>query len=115
MRLATLALRQPTASCACPAAGSELSVSWFKDGKPLRPDDDDKVKMGVDGDEYFVELTDCAAETGGEYTCTASNVAGDACCTVNVIVTGRTPARPCLLYTSPSPRDRQKSRMPSSA
>ena len=23
--------------------------------------------------------------------------------------------RPCLLYTSPSPRDRQKSRMPSSA
>ena len=25
------------------------------------------------------------------------------------------PADPCLLYTSPSPRDRQKSRMPSSA
>ena len=23
--------------------------------------------------------------------------------------------KPCLLYTSPSPRDRQKSRMPSSA
>ena len=26
-----------------------------------------------------------------------------------------TAAQPCLLYTSPSPRDRQKSRMPSSA
>ena len=25
------------------------------------------------------------------------------------------PTSPCLLYTSPSPRDRQKSRMPSSA
>ena len=25
------------------------------------------------------------------------------------------PKKPCLLYTSPSPRDRQKSRMPSSA
>ena len=25
------------------------------------------------------------------------------------------PYSPCLLYTSPSPRDRQKSRMPSSA
>ena len=25
------------------------------------------------------------------------------------------PAGPCLLYTSPSPRDREKSRMPSSA
>ena len=25
------------------------------------------------------------------------------------------PSMPCLLYTSPSPRDRQKSRMPSSA
>ena len=28
---------------------------------------------------------------------------------------GTLPAHPCLLYTSPSPRDRQKSRMPSSA
>ena len=28
---------------------------------------------------------------------------------------GLDPHRPCLLYTSPSPRDRQKSRMPSSA
>ena len=27
----------------------------------------------------------------------------------------QTPNTPCLLYTSPSPRDRQKSRMPSSA
>ena len=27
----------------------------------------------------------------------------------------RAPPEPCLLYTSPSPRDRQKSRMPSSA
>ena len=27
----------------------------------------------------------------------------------------QTQAQPCLLYTSPSPRDRQKSRMPSSA
>ena len=28
---------------------------------------------------------------------------------------GATKEKPCLLYTSPSPRDRQKSRMPSSA
>ena len=28
---------------------------------------------------------------------------------------GYTPSNGCLLYTSPSPRDRQKSRMPSSA
>ena len=27
----------------------------------------------------------------------------------------KTPSNTCLLYTSPSPRDRQKSRMPSSA
>ena len=30
-------------------------------------------------------------------------------------VTGQAPENTCLLYTSPSPRDRQKSRMPSSA
>ena len=65
-------------------------MSWFKDGKPLKTDD--KVKIGADGDEIFIELSDCGAEAAGEYTCTASNVAGDACCTVNVIVTGG----PCL-------------------
>ena len=32
-----------------------------------------------------------------------------------VIVSMRAPFKICLLYTSPSPRDRQKSRMPSSA
>ena len=31
------------------------------------------------------------------------------------ISTGGIVLKPCLLYTSPSPRDRQKSRMPSSA
>ena len=31
------------------------------------------------------------------------------------LITGRAPFSGCLLYTSPSPRDRQKSRMPSSA
>ena len=36
---------------------------------------------------------------------------------VNAVITRHAPitGRPCLLYTSPSPRDRQKSRMPSSA
>ena len=33
-----------------------------------------------------------------------------------IVPTGALPgAKTCLLYTSPSPRDRQKSRMPSSA
>ena len=30
-------------------------------------------------------------------------------------VTPKTKSRPCLLYTSPSPRDKRQSRMPSSA
>ena len=30
-------------------------------------------------------------------------------------IRGSLPSKDCLLYTSPSPRDRQKSRMPSSA
>ena len=34
---------------------------------------------------------------------------------VDVIEAGFAASSPCLLYTSPSPRDRQKSRMPSSA
>ena len=41
------------------------------------------------------------------------SVGGDG--TVNEIINGFIENHFCLLYTSPSPRDRQKSRMPSSA
>ena len=34
---------------------------------------------------------------------------------LNVLIDRQDQSSPCLLYTSPSPRDRQKSRMPSSA
>ena len=34
---------------------------------------------------------------------------------VRASIEANDPAQACLLYTSPSPRDRQKSRMPSSA
>ena len=34
---------------------------------------------------------------------------------LNQVIEIETHINPCLLYTSPSPRDRQKSRMPSSA
>ena len=37
------------------------------------------------------------------------------CCNSDGLLVGRPSSRHCLLYTSPSPRDRQKSRMPSSA
>ena len=46
------------------------------------------------------------------YVC-ASKHAGNYCVTVSVDNVQF--LRPCLLYTSPSPRDRQKSRMPASA
>ena len=48
------------------------------------------------------------ADNSVVFTNISSSVAGD-----NIVnITGLIP---CLLYTSPSPRDRQKSRMPSSA
>ena len=37
------------------------------------------------------------------------------CDPMGAVVLKTQPNTPCLLYTSPSPRDRQKSRMPSSA
>ena len=42
-------------------------------------------------------------------------VSGAAVCVSVDIVSGAAVCVSCLLYTSPSPRDRQKSRMPSSA
>src|SRR5665213_846487 len=42
-------------------------------------------------------------------------VRNDGCSTIHMVGFSDLRFDPCLLYTSPSPRDRQKSRMPSSA
>ena len=60
--------------------------------------------MEVDGDRdasILVEYTDGLAFTGSR--------------TLTITITDNDLYTICLLYTSPSPRDRQKSRMPSSA
>ena len=55
------------------------------------------------GEEYLGQAIDSAlAQTGCELD-------------VILIDDGSTDSCPCLLYTSPSPRDRTRSRMPSSA
>ena len=46
---------------------------------------------------------------------TLSDLNGEAAYKVALFSSAFIPYPPCLLYTSPSPRDRQKSRMPSSA
>ena len=66
------------------------------DVEPIKEGDDTvKVKVPTDGDKVIVELPD-----GTKVEVTKDPTDPDKC---------------CLLYTSPSPRDRQKSRMPSSA
>ena len=69
--------------------------------------------MEVEGDGGEEGVTVCGtlreAPAGAEPTA----VAVDTCEDVGASEGGR--RRHCLLYTSPSPRDRQKSRMPSSA
>ena len=67
--------------------GTETSVSWFKDGKPLKTGDG--ITISQDGDKFTIEVAKCSAESAGEYTCTASNCSGSACCTANVIVAGQ--------------------------
>ena len=58
----------------------------------------------IDGDSYALNCTEYSAENGNlEWYSYTSN--GDYLITITS----------CLLYTSPSPRDRTRSRMPSSA
>ena len=66
-----------------------------------------------DADRLKITQVDIGTETL-QIVCGADNV--DANQKVVVATVGSTLyPTPCLLYTSPSPRDRQKSRMPSSA
>ena len=68
---------------------------------------------GSSGDFYF-NVFDTADTTDVQFTVAYGNRVGSGSIPFNSTITSNTPSS-CLLYTSPSPRDRQKSRMPSSA
>ena len=76
------------------------------------PDYGYKIKIGTNNPEMTVDCYEC----GTEYECVRSGESNPIFANGKVLeksVSNVTIA--CLLYTSPSPRDRQKSRMPSSA
>ena len=62
--------------------------------------------------EYFFECVTDAIEEGNNRIVISFADVGHIS---SVVLGGLIRASSCLLYTSPSPRDRQKSRMPSSA
>ena len=66
--------------------------------------------IAADGSIYIGAETESAGTNGFVF---AVNPDGSA--KWEYVISGYRPVRSCLLYTSPSPRDRQKSRMPSSA
>ena len=69
----------------------------------------DLVVIGSGPGGYVAAIV--AAQKGMRVACIEKRkTLGGTCLNVGCI-----PSKACLLYTSPSPRDRQKSRMPSSA
>ena len=78
----------------------------------------DRLSRELGGPEIWIKRDDCTGlSTGGnktrklEFLMAEAQAQGATC----VMTQGATQSNHCLLYTSPSPRDRQKSRMPSSA
>ena len=69
-------------------------------------EDFDLIVIGAGPGGYVAAIR--AAQLGMKVACIEKEPSlGGTCLNIGCI--------PCLLYTSPSPRDRQKSRMPSSA
>ena len=80
----------------------------------------DLVKMGTRPSVEMRDATGAGVRSGDkngtleEHAVVPASLAGQLRQTLSKYY-GHADFRPCLLYTSPSPRDRQKSRMPSSA
>ena len=66
-------------------------------------------------DLSMVQLTQLAVEVREELVTSVTKTGGHLASNLGVVELTIGLHRVCLLYTSPSPRDRQKSRMPSSA
>ena len=71
-----------------------------------------KFPNSVYGTVHMVSAANPLASQAGLDILEAGGTAMDAAVAVQLVLNL---VEPCLLYTSPSPRDRQKSRMPSSA
>ena len=84
-----------------------LSLSW--DTEDIVPQDEATVPERWDEGE---EETKASQTSASEIWTTAGEEDEDS---LPELVSGSEDSGYCLLYTSPSPRDRQKSRMPSSA
>ena len=101
------------------STGIVSATTFYGDGSNL---------TGVANTDYVVSV---ATTTGNLNVSAAATITGDltvsdsiavtkdinigAAATITGALSGSTGTFSCLLYTSPSPRDRQKSRMPSSA
>lgn len=65
-------------------------ISWFKNGKPLRQEDDKRFSMYENNDEQYFEINNVSILDTSEYTCTASNFMGAVYSAVNILVEAMT-------------------------
>ncbi|GMS98905.1 hypothetical protein PENTCL1PPCAC_21080, partial [Pristionchus entomophagus] len=78
-----------TVTLACKVEGiPRASVSWFKDGLPVKKDDRHTVEYADDGN-CSLTIRDCKDSDGGSYRCVASNPLGSTNC--SSLVTIKTP------------------------
>ena len=85
--------------------GVDVSIFGFDEIEALDFD-------GIEGDDTFqIQAIDADANFSGDAGDDTFNISSNAPDNSGVTIS----IQGCLLYTSPSPRDRQKSRMPSSA
>ena len=81
------------------------------DVPPVASDDDDEDDTDIDDDG----LTDSSEGTASVVTYGSAAAVQVGAADTDTVIGAVAADSSCLLYTSPSPRDRQKSRMPSSA
>lgn len=60
-------------------------ITWSKNGVDLTPDGD-KLKITNEVNKTRLDIKSLTVEDGGHYTCKATNTAGGASCTTDIIV-----------------------------
>jgi len=76
-----------TVQLMCTIKGDDLAIRWYEKGQPITTESNRWRHWIEDNGQCYLVISNCCAADSGEIRCHASNLAGEAVCSTDILVT----------------------------